>query len=84
MGKATVEVALHDEDIEPFLEIMDSGTVRIHGCVDSDLPRFLDSQMVLNDLQKSNFLRLWNAPDDERQFSRGPGFVLITLVTGLR
>lgn len=84
MGEAIVEVALHDEVIEPFLEIMDGGTVRIHGCVDSDLPQFLDGQMALTELQKSNFLRLWNSPDDERHFSRGPGFVLISLVAGLR
>jgi hypothetical protein len=76
-----VEIALHDEEVDPFLEQMPSGALRIHGSIDADLQNFVENHPQASELQKQEFLKLWTAEEMHREFVREQGLVVISLPT---
>lgn len=76
-----VEIALHDEEVAPFLEQMPSGALRIHGSIDADLKNFVENHPQASESQKQEFLKLWAAEELHREFVREQGYVVIALAT---
>jgi hypothetical protein len=73
-----MEIALHDETIEPFVESLSGGSVRVHAHPKCDIEQFLNSQPDLNPLIVDGIRDLWFSPDIERKFDRRGDYVLVT------
>ena len=73
-----MELALHDETIEPFVEPLPGGLVRLHAHPDCDLDAFLNSQADFNPLIVDGLRELWSNPEIDRNFDRRENYVLVT------
>ncbi len=73
-----MEIALHDETIEPFVESLPGGVVRLHAHPDCDVEAFLQSNPDLHPLVVDGIRELWFNPNLERNYDRRDNYVLIT------
>lgn len=73
-----MEIALHDETIDPFVESLPGGAVRLHAHSGLDIEAFLQSQADLHPLVVDGIRDLWFNPEVERKFDRRDGYVLVS------
>ena len=73
-----MEIALHDESIEPFVELLPGGVVRLHAHAGLDLAAYFENQTELPHHAACEIRELWFNPEIERKFQPREGFVLIS------
>ena len=73
-----MEIALYDQEIEPWLERLATGGARLHAHVDLDIERFAGELPELQPEEKIQLLDLWSNPAVNRRYDRQRDFVLVT------
>lgn len=73
-----MEIALHDDSIDPFVETLPGGAVRLHAHAGLDLAEYLNNQNELPADVANGIRDLWFDPEVERNFDLRDGYVLIT------
>lgn len=73
-----MEIALHDDSIDPFVEKLPGGSVRLHAHAGLDLAEYLNSQNELPADVANGIRDLWFDPEVERNFDLRDGYVLVS------
>lgn len=78
-----MEIALHDDPIDPFVESLPGGSVLLHAHPDCDVENFLATQTGVDSQISAGLIDLWKNPNTLRTFEPRDGYVLVRRVDSL-
>jgi hypothetical protein len=76
-----MEIALHDDPTDPFVEVRHDGWICLHADIYCDIDAFLEKTDFLDPKVKLGLLKLWRDSSIHRNFARMSDYVSVTLRT---